>query len=157
MTRTAPPTEPHVVARTPVPAVWLHRVVTVINSDLGLAKRDAFAGVPGRTVVTVDGSDKGGISFVSTGLRLRWSALGHSQFGVHPFGIAKIKEKYKALRYLPLFVFLRQSGYIPACSRGLRTPPPQNRATRRRIPALATEVGPEDLVLLWTSVFSASA
>ena len=94
-------------------AVWLYRTVSAIQRDRGLLARDPGPSVPGSVVVTVDGSEKGGIKFVNAGLRLRWSALGHSQFACYPMGIAKIKETDKPHRSLPLCVFLRQLGYAP--------------------------------------------
>ena len=100
--------------RTPHPhAVWLYRTVRAAQADNGLLAKDPGPSVPGSVVVSVDGSDKGGIKFVSAGLRLRWSALGHSQYGCYPMGIAKIKEKDKEMRHLPLCVFLRTLGCDP--------------------------------------------
>ena len=65
---------------------------------------------PGSFVVSVDGSEKGGVNFVSAGCRTRYSILGHSQYAIHPFAIAQIKEKDPELKNLPLQVFLMQSG-----------------------------------------------
>ena len=93
--------------------MWLNRVVSAVNIDVGLEKPDQHVDVPGAVVITIDGSDKGGITFCNVGLRRRWSAVGQSQFGVHPVGLAKIKEKDRALRNLPLCVFLRQLGCVP--------------------------------------------
>ena len=82
--------------------MWLYRVLATTNRDRGLLEKDPGTEIPGSVVVTIDGSDKGGIHFVSAGLRLRWSALGHSQYGCHTMWICKIREKDKAMRNLPL-------------------------------------------------------
>ena len=64
---------------------------------------------PGKTVITVDGSDKGGVSFTSVALRARWCKLGHSQYAVHPVAIGKCKEKNIPLQHMPLQCLLSQS------------------------------------------------
>ena len=84
-----------------------------IYHDLDIFVPGPGPSYPGRTVVTVDGSDKGGVSFTSVGIRARWSSLGHSQYAVHPVAIGKCKEKDRDLNNLPLKCLLAQCRYLP--------------------------------------------
>ncbi len=97
------------VAHTPAPrpAVALDAVVRAVYNDVGLEQTPPNVFLPGSTVITVDGSEKGGINFVNVGLRRRYSLLYHSQYGVHPIAVAKIKEK-KSLNHMPLKCLLAQ-------------------------------------------------
>ena len=103
------------VAPTPAPrpAVALNTVVRAVYNDLGLEKTPPNVSMPGSTVITIDGSEKGGINFVNVGLRRRYSLLYHSQYGVHPIAVAKIKEKDKSLNHMPLKCLLAQCQYGP--------------------------------------------
>ena len=91
--------------------MWLNRVVTAVNKEVGLEKSSQQPRVPGKVVVSIDGSDKGGHSYVLAALRRRWSALGQSEHGCHPIAIAKIKEKDKLHRNYPLACFMAQLRY----------------------------------------------
>ena len=86
-------------------------MVCAIYADRGVEKPDYAPGVPGRVVISVDGSCKGGMHVVLACYRRRWTALGNSEYGCHPLGIARIKEKDKALNHAPLQCFLSQLKY----------------------------------------------
>jgi len=94
----------------PLPAVALNHVVRAIYNDTRLEQTPLNVPQPGSVIVTIDGSEKGGINFVNVGLRRRHSLLYHSQHGVHPIAVAKIREKSKELHHLPLKCLLAQCG-----------------------------------------------
>ena len=120
----------------PTAAVWLYHTAKAITSDRGLLKSEPAESVPGSVAITIDGSSKGGLDFTAAGLRFTWSATAHSQFGVHPFGVAKIKEKDKPLDNAPLQCFLNQLGYVPRMTCGcigLEMPAPACHTTALQI------------------------
>lgn len=96
--------------RHPLPAVALNTVVRAIYNDTNLEKTPRNIPTPGSVVVTIDGSEKGGMDFVNVGLRRRHTLLYHAQHGVHPIAVAKIKEKSKELNHMPLKCLLAQCG-----------------------------------------------
>lgn len=96
----------------PPTAVWLNRFVTSVNHDLNLYYPGWDNNTMGSVVISLDGSSKGGHDMVSCGLRHRGCILGQSEYGVHPVGIASIKEKDKPLQYVPLQCYLVQLRYI---------------------------------------------
>ena len=92
---------------TPPPEL-LHGVIRAcLHDNKWWIRRDVHEGV-GSTVVTLDGSEKGGIPFTSIAMRMRWSILGHSQYGIYPLAIGRFKENNKKLQFLELKTALQQ-------------------------------------------------
>ena len=93
----------------PPPAEWLFNIMQWVYNDRALWNIPNPLELPGSVVLAADGSTKGAMNYVNLAMRMRFSKMGHSQYGIEPVVVMNAKEKCPELQHYPMKLACVQS------------------------------------------------